>query len=243
MSSTAGMLRIDPAEPDVVSKAQRAQAETVARLSTAAIELFEGQGFEATTVDEITQRAGVSRRTFFRYFPTKEDVLFAGHADQVVRLERQLDLRSDSPASCAADALRVLVSEIADDPRALRYGRVVGTTPALQDREILWFAEYQSRIGAYLAEFETSVRGERFAHILAGALLAAVRQTLAAWGSGAVREPVALFVELADDVVESMAPGGPAASTGPTSAAPGTVVVTTNLSPAQIARLIEGAEQ
>ena len=224
---------------DVASRAQRIQADTIARLSAAAIDFFEAKGFEATTVDEIAQRAGVSRRTFFRYFPTKEDVLFSGRAEQVSRLDRQLDPNAVSPARTAAGALQVLVEEIADDPSALRHGQLVAATPALRDREVLWFAEYQNRIGTYLARFERNARGERFAHILAAALLAAVRQALTAWTVGSVDEPVTLFVELADDVVESMASSnGPAAP----AAEPGVVVVATNLSPEQIARLIEGAE-
>ena len=45
----------------------------------AALELFEGQGFEATSVEQIAQAAGVSRSTFFRQFGGKEDVVFADH--------------------------------------------------------------------------------------------------------------------------------------------------------------------
>ena len=47
------------------------------RLKTAAIELFEEQGFEKTSVIEIAERARVATRTFFRYFPDKREVLFA----------------------------------------------------------------------------------------------------------------------------------------------------------------------
>lgn len=48
------------------------------RLKKAAIELFEKQGFENTSVIEISKRAGVTTRTFFRYFSDKREVLFAG---------------------------------------------------------------------------------------------------------------------------------------------------------------------
>jgi AcrR family transcriptional regulator len=47
------------------------------RLQEAALELFEEQGFESTSVGEIAERARVTTRTFFRYFPDKRDVLFA----------------------------------------------------------------------------------------------------------------------------------------------------------------------
>src|ERR1700710_2662274 len=48
------------------------------RLAGAALELYAGKGFEETTVAEIAQAAGLTERTFFRYFPDKREVLFAG---------------------------------------------------------------------------------------------------------------------------------------------------------------------
>ena len=51
------------------------------RLMSAAIELFDEQGYEATTVAEIAERAGLTKRTFFRYFTDKREVLFWGSGD------------------------------------------------------------------------------------------------------------------------------------------------------------------
>ena len=48
------------------------------RLVLAAVDLFTEQGYDATTVAQIAERAGVTRSTFFRYFPDKRDVLMAG---------------------------------------------------------------------------------------------------------------------------------------------------------------------
>src|SRR5882762_9368732 len=48
------------------------------RLLSAAMELFDEQGYEATTVAEIAERAGLTKRTFFRYFSDKREVLFSG---------------------------------------------------------------------------------------------------------------------------------------------------------------------
>src|SRR4051794_33025852 len=48
------------------------------RLEQAALELFEEHGFEQTTVAEIAERAGLTKRTFFRHFADKREVLFGG---------------------------------------------------------------------------------------------------------------------------------------------------------------------
>src|SRR3982074_1927337 len=48
------------------------------RMQMAALELFAEQGFEKTTANEIAARAGVTRRTFFRHFSDKREVLFSG---------------------------------------------------------------------------------------------------------------------------------------------------------------------
>jgi len=60
------------------SRRQERKLRTERALQQAALELFAKNGFDETTTDEIAEQAGVSPRTFFRYFPTKESVLFVG---------------------------------------------------------------------------------------------------------------------------------------------------------------------
>src|ERR1700704_4119972 len=68
------------------------------RLMSAAIELFDEQGYEATTVAEIAARAGLTKRTFFRYFSDKREVLFSG-SDELQR--RWLEGIAAAPARAA----------------------------------------------------------------------------------------------------------------------------------------------
>jgi AcrR family transcriptional regulator len=60
------------------SRRQAHKMRTERALQQAALELFAEHGYDTTTTDEIAEQAGVSPRTFFRYFPTKESVLFVG---------------------------------------------------------------------------------------------------------------------------------------------------------------------
>lgn len=68
--------------PDAaVGRRDRKRRATRDALRVAALELFEQRGYSATTIDDITERADVARRTFFRHFPSKEAVLFPDPED------------------------------------------------------------------------------------------------------------------------------------------------------------------
>ena len=97
--------------------------------------LFARQGFDGTTVEEIAEACEVSPRTFFRYFPTKEDVLFADADARRARLlaaiaERPAD---EAPFVALCAAMRSLVPDYRDDRDALvaRAG-IVAASPHLE---------------------------------------------------------------------------------------------------------------
>src|SRR6476661_3304092 len=100
---------------------ERKKARTREALHDAAMDLFSRHGFDGTTVEEIADACEVSPRTFFRYFPTKEDVLFA---DADARRDRLLAVLAERPAAepafaalCAA--MRTLTADYRDDRDAL----------------------------------------------------------------------------------------------------------------------------
>ena len=101
---------------------ERKKARTREALKDAAMDLFTRQGFDGTTVEEIADACEVSPRTFFRYFPTKEDVLFA---DTEARRERLLAVLADQPAGDSAfvalrAAMRALARRLPRRPRRAR---------------------------------------------------------------------------------------------------------------------------
>jgi AcrR family transcriptional regulator len=114
---------------------ERKKARTREALQEAAMELFTRQGFDGTTVEEIADACEVSPRTFFRYFPTKEDVLFA---DTEARRERLLTVLADRPAgeppfAALHAAMRALAFDYRDDRVALvARSKVLEGSPQLQ---------------------------------------------------------------------------------------------------------------
>ncbi|MGV9194878.1 TetR/AcrR family transcriptional regulator [Microbacterium sp. MC2] len=117
----------------------------------AALDLFATQGFEATSVEQIAQAAGVSRSTFFRQFGGKDDVVFSDHDLLIAELRDFLSRTHANPwaAVCAA-SVRVYRHFAADPELARRRYTVVRQVPALREREIVEVFRYERLFDEYL---------------------------------------------------------------------------------------------
>jgi AcrR family transcriptional regulator len=111
------------------------------RLQAAAFDLYAATGFERTTVAEIASRAGVTERTFYRYFADKREVLFAGSG---ALQERMVTAVASSPptidvAKLVAVALAALAEFFPAERRAFAARRqaILDSQPALRERELL----------------------------------------------------------------------------------------------------------
>src|SRR5438270_4126122 len=116
----------------------RWEPNTEGRLEQAALDLYREQGYEQTTVAEIAERAGLTERTYFRYFADKREVLFRGQA----RLkEIALNTIARQPANAAPldmvmAALEDMGNAIPNRPEFTRQRQaVIASNPELQERE------------------------------------------------------------------------------------------------------------
>lgn len=116
-----------PAEP-----ATPGRRDSRSRITLAAMDLFEERGYVATTVESIADRAGISRRTFFHHFASKDAVVLPDHAALIERLESYLGEQDASPpVDAVGGALRVvLASYLADPSLALRRHQITRQTPS-----------------------------------------------------------------------------------------------------------------
>ncbi len=87
-------------------------AKTRSDIQAAAFDLFERNGFDAVTIDQIAERAGVSPRTYFRYFEAKSDLVFGVVTGPIERIADALDARSADEA--VGDAFRAALREALD---------------------------------------------------------------------------------------------------------------------------------
>jgi AcrR family transcriptional regulator len=123
------------------------------RLELAALELYQANGFEQTTVAEIAARAGLTERTFFRHFADKREVLFGGELSELF-----VTAIADAPPSATAfDAVAAaLLSGTAliqqRRPYSLQRQAVIAANPALQERELIKLAALGSAMAVALRE-------------------------------------------------------------------------------------------
>jgi AcrR family transcriptional regulator len=124
-----------------------------AQLTAAAITLFSTNGYERTTVDEIAEVAGVARRTFFRYFRSKEDAVFPDHDDCLRRAREHLTAADQTrpPYPVMGEAAHLVLAMYAADPTlAVARYRVTREVEVLREREITTTSRYQRVFVEYL---------------------------------------------------------------------------------------------
>jgi AcrR family transcriptional regulator len=154
-------------------------------LTAAAIELFLTKGYEETTVDEIAAAAGVGRRTFFRYFPSKEDVIFPDHEARLARVAEVFTSApaDESPLSVACRAVHgVLEAYLDEGVVAVHRYRLTRDFPQLRSREIASAHSYHIAVTRYLRDrVGDEPEGALWAEVAGSAVVAAHNHVLRQW--------------------------------------------------------------
>ncbi|MFE0675694.1 TetR family transcriptional regulator [Streptomyces sp. NPDC058867] len=163
-------------------------------LVAAAFQLFLERGYERTTVDDIVALAGVGRRSFFRYFPSKEDVVFPDHERCLADMTAFLAAGTvgEEPVRRVCDAARLVLHMYAENPdfSVQRY-RLTKRVPGLRAYELSVVWRYERALAAYLrARFAGRRDGTLQADVIAAAVVAAHNNALRSWlRSGGTADP------------------------------------------------------
>ena len=186
------------------------------RLAEAAFDLFGERGYEQTSIDDITERAGLGRTTFFRHYRSKEDVIFPDHDRLLEQIGERLQTSSDGTALVAvSDAVRLVLRHyVAEGDLARRRYAITSAVPALRDREIASVARYQRLFREFIAGWmgdpgePASLRAE----LMAASVVAAHNHVLRRWLRGESPDPLAEVDQALGQVIELFA--GPDGSAG-----------------------------
>lgn len=164
---------------------ERKKERTRQALTEAALSLFASQGFEHTTVEEIAAACEVSPRTFFRYFATKEDVLFE---DADARMQRLVDaIASQPPDASALGAMRGGILELSEEyerDRATIQARaqVFEATETLRVRKAERMGACEDALAQALADRTAAGGTTPFeTRLVVAAAMAALRTSIDTW--------------------------------------------------------------
>jgi len=186
----------------------RWEPDAADRLRGVALDLFLERGYDAVSVEEIAERAGLTRRTFSRHYADKRDVLFAG-SERLPELVRRSVAATDpglAPFAAAVEGLAEVGSVLAGlAHRSADRRTVIAGSPELRERERTKAAAVAEALAVALAD-----RGcEEARAALLGELGAVVLHTaLDAWTADpAAMSPAARVRRTAVDLVDAVAPG------------------------------------
>ena len=133
----------------------RWEPDAAGRLLEAALELFSERGYEQTTVADIAQKAGVTERTFFRYYADKREVLFGGGTELEATVVASIAAAPSSAAPLEAVVAAISAIGLLLDERrefARRRAAVIASNASLQERELLKLAALSAAASSALRD-------------------------------------------------------------------------------------------
>ena len=192
---------------------ERHRKRTAADLEEAALSLFSERGFDAVTIDDIAAAADVSRRTFFRYYGSKEDVILSDHPKRLDELQAALDRRPAEESTLAA--LRHAIMSLADTyeeqrEHMLRRFSLMMTTPALEARSLCLQRNWETAVTEMLADrMGVDPAADLRPGVVASTTMAAMRIATANWlakgGESDLNAIVAAALDLLDGGLQAAA--------------------------------------
>ena len=176
-----------PASPAVSGAGHpgRRRATSRADLEQVAFTLFASRGFDRTTVDQIAAAAGIGRRTFFRYFPSKNDIPWGAFEDELERM--RVRLKACPPEVPLMDAIRVALIDFnrvapPQVPLHRRRMELILRVPTLFAHSTLRFTAWREVVAEFVAERSgcrpDDLAPQTIAHAVLGVAIAAYEHWL-----------------------------------------------------------------
>lgn len=160
----------------------RKRADTHARIHQAALALFARQGFQATTLDDIARGAGVSRRTLFHYFGSKEDIVLSTKAGLAELIEAAILRRpADEPLLAMAEHALTDMAQDFQGPEARALARLIHDTPALRAGDHAKYEAIEQRMAAAMAARKGLSADDLQARVVATAAVGVLRMATETW--------------------------------------------------------------
>ncbi|WP_369247717.1 TetR family transcriptional regulator [Streptomyces sp. R41] len=176
---------------------ERKKQKTRDRVRREAYRLFAEHGYEATTVDQIAEAAEISPSTFFRYFPTKEDVVIQDEYDPALAEALRARPADEPIVDAILQALRGPLGQMLDHDREelLLRTRITFTDPAIRARSVGEQERSEQEIAAIIAERSGRNASDLDVKCAAAAIIAVFTTLVRHWVEGGGTEDLAELYE------------------------------------------------
>jgi AcrR family transcriptional regulator len=174
---------VSQATPSRVSANKRVRNRAVLeRIKNAAFELFSERGYDRTSVDDIAERAGISRRTFFRYCPTKAEALWADTKSRLLDFKDYLE-RSTKSSPLLDTILEAYLATVFNNDIHFVRARLQQLHDTPHTAALRWaiYADYETAIAEFVASRSGKTPNSAYPRTLAHCIIAAIRAANLAW--------------------------------------------------------------
>lgn len=170
--------------------------ETSERIIEKGLKLFVKNGYEDTTIDAIADSAGISRRTFFHYFKSKEAILLTAH-DSGFREALKPAMLAESPDQAPIDAAKKCLIKLAsryETRESVIFDRLMQSTEALRARKEAVFVETEQILLEAMCELWPATARREGLRLVAMMAIGTLRLALEKWKQGDAAHPMAYYV-------------------------------------------------
>lgn len=186
---------------------ERKKAKTRAAIQAAALELFKRHGYDSTTVDQIAERAEVSQSTFFRYFPTKEDVVLHDRYDPLLLADFVAQPAELTPIQALRRTLRAVMGALPapEQARERQRAMLIISVPELRARALDEMAAALEPFNVALAQRTGRTADDPAVRAFTGAVVGVSMSAMLS----ASQHPEADYFELMDEALAQLEAGLP----------------------------------
>lgn len=184
---------------------ERKRKETLDRIASAGLKLFIQHGYDSTTLDDIAEAAGISRRTFFYYFKSKEDVLLAQDRSNFMEALRPAILAEPTEARPLVVARKCMLAVVSkyETSESIKVDQLLRSTEVLRLRKEAHFVELEHELAdAFFTKWPAAARRDEL-RVAAMIVMGTLRLALKSWRESEGKSALADQLARGFDLLES----------------------------------------
>jgi AcrR family transcriptional regulator len=175
---------------------EKKRRETLQRITQSALKLFLAKGYEETTLDEIAEASGISRRTFFYYFKSKEEILVAWQRGMPEALRAAILTESaDQPPLDAVLNALLKGATRNDTGQAITIDRILRSNEQLRASNQAKYLQMEQAAFESLCELWPQARRRKALRMVAMMSVGALRLAIDGWAEEQARKPLANYLK------------------------------------------------